>query len=353
MRVMVYPADRGGCGHYRLIWPGTALANQGADVEVVWPDDGPDTHLLAEFHDLAGEPTPFKVQDIDADVVVLQRPLEKYLSMLIPLIQKQGIKVVVELDDLFHAINPRNKAWAATHPQRSPKRNINWLEAAIRAADLVTVSTTKLRDFYGKWNSNIVVIRNVVPEHYLTIEREPNDVPVVGWSGVLDTHPDDLQVVGPAVAKAVRRTGAQVAVVGDGRGFNRVLGLGHHGTRVSGWVPLVKYPQAMSQIDVGIVPLEMSEFNHAKSWLKGLEFASLGVPFVATPTDEYHKLFSWGIGEVASNPQQWLGCLMDRLTDKAFRECEGEQTRDWVRTQGLTVEAQCNLWWDAWSMVVA
>lgn len=353
MRVLVYPADKGGCGHYRLIWPGTALAAQGADVEVVWPDGGPDTQLLAEFHDLNDEPTPFKVQNIDADVVVLQRPLEKYLSMLIPLIQAQGIKVVVELDDLFHAINPRNKAWAAVHPQRSPKRNIDWLEAAIRAADLVTVSTTTLADYYGKWNPNITVIRNVVPEHYLTVERVPNEVPVLGWSGVLDTHPDDLQVVGPAVAKAVRRTGASVAVVGDGRGFNRVLGLGNHETRVAGWVPLLHYPQAMAQIDVGIVPLEQTPFNDAKSWLKGLEFASLGVPFVATPTKEYVKLWQMGVGELAENPQGWLGDLMDRLTDKDFRECEGEQARERVRSLGLTVEAQCNLWWDAWSRVVA
>jgi hypothetical protein len=35
VKVLVYPADRFGCGHFRMLWPGDALAAAGHDVTVV------------------------------------------------------------------------------------------------------------------------------------------------------------------------------------------------------------------------------------------------------------------------------------------------------------------------------
>ena len=59
----------------------------------------------------------------------------------------------------------------------------------------------------------------------------------------------------------------------------------------------------VAQLDTGIVPLQRSRFNEAKSNLKGLEYAALGVPFVASPTAEYERLaeskFEAGRGTIA------------------------------------------------------
>ena len=38
---------------------------------------------------------------------------------------------------------------------------------------------------------------------------------------------------------------------------------------------------AIDNITVGMVPLALTPFNQAKSYIKGLEFAARGVPFVA------------------------------------------------------------------------
>ena len=35
MKVHVYPADRHGCGHHRLIWPAEALMRQGHDITII------------------------------------------------------------------------------------------------------------------------------------------------------------------------------------------------------------------------------------------------------------------------------------------------------------------------------
>jgi hypothetical protein len=43
----------------------------------------------------------------------------------------------------------------------------------------------------------------------------------------------------------------------------------------------------LNGIHVGLVPLTRGPFNEAKSYLKGLEYAAAGIPFIATPTEEY------------------------------------------------------------------
>jgi hypothetical protein len=47
MRVIVWPADRQGSGHYRLIFPADALERQGAEIEVT--DHGPSIGWDREF----------------------------------------------------------------------------------------------------------------------------------------------------------------------------------------------------------------------------------------------------------------------------------------------------------------
>src|SRR5205085_863761 len=48
-----------------------------------------------------------------------------------------------------------------------------------------------------------------------------------------------------------------------------------------GMTPTTEYPTLFSGIDIGIVPLADVPFNHAKSRIKGMEYAAAGVPFAA------------------------------------------------------------------------
>ena len=43
------------------------------------------------------------------------------------------------------------------------------------------------------------------------------------------------------------------------------------------------YPK-MFTFDVGVVPLQQNLFNDCKSWIKGIEYAAAGIPFVVTHT---------------------------------------------------------------------
>lgn len=346
-RVAVYPADLGGCGHYRCIWPARALQAEGADIDLVLPNEPQDRHLQAQWFERYDTGTPELVDVLppDADVVVLQRPITTQLALAVEHLQRHGRRVVVEIDDDFDTIHPRNIAWAAVQPHLSPHKNRRWLHHAAERADMVVVSTPALARRYGS-HGRVRVVRNRVPARYLDVVREPQDGLHVGWSGSIETHPDDLQVMGSGLARALRGTGAELAIVGTGKGVRRITGV-NHDPLACGWRPLPEYPEAVAQFDVGVVPLAITPFNQAKSWLKGLEYAAVGVPFVASPTDEYLELHRFGLGLIATKPRQWENRLRRLLADPGWREDLAESGREVARTQ--TIQANAEQWWDAWT----
>lgn len=350
MKVLAYPADQGGCGFYRLIAPCRQLIAQGVDVDYVVDNDPPERQMQALWRtNDDGSVTVVDVVAPDADVVVLQRPLHAKLAGAIPLLQAQGVRVVVEIDDDFEHISRRNVAWPMVQPHLSPARNRANLMRACELADLVTVSTPALAAVYGR-HGRVRVVPNCVPADYLLQRRDEHEGVWVGWSGSTDTHPDDLQVTGNGVARAVHATGARVAVVGTGKGVRNALGL-REIPLASGWRTLADYPEALAQFDVGIVPLEASAFNEAKSWLKGLEYAAVGVPFVATPTEQYRALHDEGMGLLAETPRQWEGLVKRLVRDEDFRAEQAWQGRQ--RAESWTIEANVERWVDAWSAALS
>lgn len=377
MRVEVHAADLGGCGHYRLIWPAQALHYAGlddVDIRLITPDDGigaasfdcrADLALTLERHgwhrleDMAAgrfDPDDVAIGGLgtvpDADVVVLQRPLTDRLVDVVRFLKAEGIAVVVEVDDDFQTIHPRNVAWRTVHPSASPRRNYRHLAAACELADLVVVSTPALADRYGR-HGRVRVIPNYVPSHYLGIlppERPVDDTVVrVGWSGAFDTHPTDLQVTRGGVAQVLRDRSLPFYVVGDhDRRIATALGHGGRLAHTGGWLPLEKYPIAMAMLDVGIVPLDAITFNHAKSWLKGLEFAALGVPFVASPTGPYRELHDrHGIGLLAGPRSRDWRRHLERLVDDVDWRAE-VAARNRAAASALTIEGHADEWLDAW-----
>lgn len=341
MKVLVHPADDGACGRYRLRWPAEALIAQGHDVHLrpdhTYYSDAVETHFGYEILGLRDA--------VDADVVVIQRPLSRERFNLVKAIQAQGVAVVVEIDDDFHSIHMRNPAWKASNPLHDPEMNRDWLMRSCERADLVTVTTPALAQRYGG-HGRVAVLPNFAPESYTKIVRPEHDDLVVGWSGSVATHPDDLQATGGVLQGVLDAAGARFEVVGTGVGVAKALGF-HVEPRATGWVGIEDYPYAMAGFDVGIVPLAPREFNDAKSCLKGLEMAALGVPFVASPAADYRRLARAGLGFLAPTATEWTGHLVELLGDAArFRDYSSTWRAEVV--EHYTIEANAWRWLEAW-----
>ncbi len=335
MRVTVHPCDNGGCGWYRLRWPAEVLQAEGHDITVAESIDA--------YHDTVTGRIIRPV--IDADVVVLQRPLVQAVVEAIPRIQSLGIAVVVEVDDDFHALPKGHGARKGTSVENDPTYNRLWLRRACEMADLVTVTTPALAERYGK-HGWVAVLPNLVPASYLDVPTHAprTEAPTVGWTGSVVTHIGDLEVMGGVVPGVLEETGARFVSWGVGL-TEEALGVKG---RVRPWADLRgAYPRQVADLDVGLVPLADNAFNRAKSWLKGMEYAALGVPFIASGVVEYQRLaVEIGAGSLAFRPEHWRSLLTDYLTDPDRRAELSATNREAVAAH--TYEQHADRWWTAW-----
>lgn len=340
MKVRVHPADEWGCGHYRIIWPAQALRAQGHDVDIVPPGADPG---------LAGTVIGSRVMDLhiaphaEADVYVFQRPTHVLHLQLVQLLRAAGRTVVVDMDDDLTCISPKNAVFHMLNPAQSPHNNWRHATEACAAASLVTVSTVELQRRYGFARSRI--LRNCIPKAMLAVRGDPNAEPIWGWAGALGSHADDLPLLGAAVA-ALRRTGVGFMVVGPQEGTGRALGLSED-PPATGPVPIDQWAASIARLRVGAAPLGDTRFNRAKSWLKPLEYAAVGVPWVGSNLAEYRELAQLGAGQlVGQRARDWTAAVRRLMTDdaawvEASQRCRAVAAR-------VTIEEHAWRWWETW-----
>lgn len=343
MRVAVLPADADACGMYRILAPAYSLIAGGADIDIRWAGNGE----IRIAGTMGRDGHVQGVEDPGADVIVIQRPLYRQLYETIPFFQARGVRVVIELDDDYKALPSTNTAYQFSHPSKHQDRSWRWLQASCAAADAVVCTTPALVERYGHGHG--VVVPNFVPAKYLQCSAPPNDPLVVGWAGNMEVHTGDLAVVGSGCRIAMQNTDARFRLIGVESQLEQV----QHELRLvmppesTGWFTLEDYPMGIAELDVGIVPLADNQFNAGKSFLKGLEYASTKVPFVASGTEPYRTLAQKGAGVIASKPKDWARALGQLIRDAEYRaEVTG---RGYAAAQQLTIEGNAQQFWDAWT----
>lgn len=342
MKVYVFPADLEGCGYYRLIWAARHLAETGHAVEVVDPKKRGD-HLRASLN------ADGQIVDVnfprDADVIVLQRITHSKLIEAVRVMRTQGVAIVIDMDDDLAAIDPRNPAFMAMHPAYGYSKDHNWqnTQRVCEVATFVTTSTPALLRRYAPHGRG-TVLYNCVPERYLKIDREDTDL--VGWGGSVHSHPNDLQVTGPAISQVVRE-GVRFRIVGPVKGAREALQLDADPEATGPRAMLTEWPEALAELGVGIAPLEDTRFNAGKSWLKPLEYAAVGVVPVMSPRAEYADIHSRGVGLLAAKPRDWVRTIRRLTRDAGERRELSAQAREFAAR--WTIEGNAHRWWDAWS----
>lgn len=331
MKVLTFPGDDKGVGWARMRFPTEAARNAGVDVEIAKA-----LPFISATRKSDGKRV-IAPDEIEADVLVFQRPSDPETVALIPALRARGHAVVVDVDDA---------AWAPSWANRARHGESAKLVArACAAADVVTVSTPLLLERYGGHGRGIV-IPNCVPEALLSMPRHSDGL-TVGWSGWVGSHPHDLQVTHGGVAEAVRQAGAKFRMVGPGDGVREALGLDEE-PKATGGLPINAYHAALGTIDVGIAPLDDTLFNRAKSWLKPLEMTARGAAVVMSPLPEYGRLADEGIGVLAkSRARNWRARVLDLLQDDALRRQLVERGQAVIR-EHHTYETQGWRWAEAW-----
>lgn len=320
------PLQPNGCAWYRCLLPMKELEKYGWRVGMGFPQ----INDQYGFGVVLGDNKAVHGWNI----VVLKLIMLGDVADAIPAAQSVGQKIVVDVDDFFEELATTNRAYETTDPKRDPKNNRQHYLRTIEMADAVITSTPFLYDYYSKKRKNVFLVRNGIDIGRWTRRKDKAmRVPTIGWVGATPWRSGDLEQLNPFLGPYLKQKGLKFHH--SGHTVNAPLAATQLGVNVNfvSTAPMrsiAEYPLMFKDIDIGIVPLNNIPFNQAKSFIKGLEYAAAGVPFIASPSEEYVYLEEEMVGRIARNKDEWLGHF-DELLDPKVRKDDIELNYEIVK----------------------
>lgn len=299
----------GGCAWYRCWLPMRAAGPNAAFGMPLWTGE----HGFGVQG--GGQATKAK---FGFDVVVLKMMMARWIPHQIHQAKRLGQRIIVDVDDAYTELHEANLAFHTTDPNSNRVRNREIQEQVIALADTVTVSTPWLLDYYSSKHPDVRMIRNGVDPNQFTRRRQPGTNPVLGWAASLKWRSNDAETARGWLNDFLTEHQLMFHHAGhveDAQPLSQAAGVDPARVVTSPMRPIFEY-QNMLTFDIGLVLLSDIAFNHAKSCIKGLEYAAAGIPFVAYATPEYQRLADMGVGRVARTPDEWIQHLTDLLPYK-------------------------------------
>lgn len=317
-----------------------------------------------------------------ADVLVFQRNVitpEVWAAM--DYWRALGKIVLVDLDDSYPQLPPSNPAhqfWIRNVNNVQPGP-VDALREGLRHADgLTSPSETLLDDwadivpgFYvpnwtrGDWYANLTPKPAGAPDLVfgyggnppaLQVVERPDSagLVVIGWGGSV-SHVDSWLYSGVIEALDrlfAERPNVRLKFCGGEDRLDHVFS--RWGDRLwrQGGVRPEHWPQVVATFDIGIAPLDLrpiepfreggplASYDERRSWLKGAEYLTAGVPWIATRCRTYDRLAH--LGRMTENtPDAWHEALTRMIDGLPAHKAEAAKRRKWA-LKHLTLGAHAN-----------
>jgi glycosyltransferase involved in cell wall biosynthesis len=210
----------------------------------------------------------------DYEIIVLQQARGiKWLEWMIEL-QKQGKKVIYEVDDDLSAV-----ARMKSHTNRDKIRlHLSQYEQAMRFADGIIVSTPALVERVRRFNKHVWVCEAGIDMERYQLERGLHDDSfTIGFAGGYG-HEVSLA---PWIESINKVMGEGVRFVSVGIDYSELIkpkggeSISIPFTQVESW------PSVLSNFDVLLAPGGNNSFFKCKSELKWIEASAMGIPVIA------------------------------------------------------------------------
>jgi glycosyltransferase involved in cell wall biosynthesis len=257
----------------------------------------------------------------------------------------------------MEALEPTNMAFKTTSPDANPNNNRDHYNKIIDQADALIMSTPFLKEYYQKKypDKPIFVVRNSIDiDRWHMRKDKSGNFPTVGWVGATPWRSGDLETLNPFFGEYLSKNNLRFHHSGSIINAPSVLqqiGIEEKSYTSEPMKPIMKYPELFRKMDIGIVPLRDVEFNHAKSFIKGMEYAAAGIPWIAGWSPEYEYITSHGIGRLARTPDDWLSHL-DELKNPKVRNIERQKNRQLLKELHST-EVRAKEWDQVFEEILA
>lgn len=309
--------------------------------------------LVDIAHLLETAPQDFEKELTGLKALVLQRSRIAFWPYdgLRHLLETSGTKLILELDDALTHI-PETSPF---HEQfRSMRREF---EQYFRHADLITVSTPYLKELYSQYNRNVIVLPNCIDTRIWNYElsAQPVEQPPLKilFSGT-PTHGEDFMALSAAMGRILEEFRGEVELIIWGNMIPEFSG--RPGVRIieryeadyAGYAATLMGLKA----DIGIVPLQDTVFNRAKSAVKWLEYSACGIAGIFSDVGEYGHVVSHGETGlmVANNEADWYGAIKELTVNRQLRSTIAGNAYDTVMSRH-TVAHNAHKWLEAYTSV--
>ncbi len=270
------------------------------------------------------------------------------------------IPCIYEIDDYIHGLSPSNPAYQTYCAPNAKQKIFENINAYLREADALTVSTDYLKKLYTKYNPHIYVLPNCID--YDIFSKDHTQKPDhgeeiwLGWAGS-KTHLPDLPLIIDPLKKILREFPQTKFVLGGWDG---------HYTNVQGrklylWeaipesriitLPWVQereaYPKMLAQFDIGLAPLVDTPFNRCKSNIKYLEYVTCGAAVIASAVEPYAQTIKNGdTGLLVTNDKArlksaWYEAIKSLIVNKTLRQTLADNGKRLAQQQfDITIRIQ-------------
>jgi len=253
------------------------------------------------------------------DVVFIYREAALIGPALIEsLSSRWKIPIIYDIDEpmFIPYVSPRNgrinalKWFSKTH-------------SLFKMSDHVLAVNKLIGDYAARYSRQVSIVPMAVDtdRYHPAVKPAELSPPRIGWVGTLTNQPN-LELVAEPLAKLQQTHKTVLRVIGD-----EALTLPGVELEFIPW----SYDREVSQLQecqIGIVPVKPSTWSPWKFFFKLIQYMSVGLPVVATPTGSNVEIIQDGVnGFLANSPGEWHDRLVTLLDNPDLRASMGKAAR--------------------------
>ena len=249
--------------------------------------------------------------------------------------------VLYDIDDLV--IDTKYTDQLAYTQQLSPGEKANYdggvhsYGRMLRLCDGVITTTKALAEELSNYQTTVLLNRNLASEELVLLSEQANlpkatsqKVKIGYFSGSI-THNENFQLIKPALKLLLERyPHVELHLVGyldlpeDLAPFKKQI-VTHD------YVAWNELPGLIREVDINLAPLTQTIFNEAKSEIKWIEAALVGVPTVASKIGSFSEMIQDGLTGLLATDTQWEAALESLILDQEKRQTLAENALNYVK----------------------
>ena len=320
---------------------------------------------------------PIEVEEQDellkwGDVIVMQTPMGIPTVATVARLQQLGKAVVADYDDLSFSVSPFNPAYKTlglkeVNIKKEDKKlplfkddvdgfslKANYfryksLQDLLKMFNMVTTTGRYIKDRYKEFNPNVSILPNSIDFNlFKPFPKENNNQVRIGWTPS-DSHYVEIWMVKRIMRKVFDKCGNKVKFVVLGNLLELQQEFNPTEIERHNFIGLGTYPLKLASLnlDIGLCPLDKTDFNRAKSQLKWSEYASMKVPSVVSKIEAYECVEDGVTGLVADTEDEFFEKICEMVDNRELRNKIARNAYD-KNYEDYNLEKNAILWVDAY-----